>query len=171
MVTLYALIPEEKLTERLSALHQCLEISVQLLDEKGHLLQQFGSTSSYCSLMKKHVFRNNECAHVHLKAGQIAYALGESYIFSCHSNLNHVAFSLVNRNLLLGIIIIGPFLMDQPDSTLISDLSNKHVMTPGLCLELYDELKFLPVVSPAKVKSISLLADYLFEPLLKELPR
>lgn len=168
MVTLYALIPEERLSERLAALAGCLNLSIQLLDENGLLLQQHGCTSSYCALMKRHVFRLDECAQLHLQAGKIAYALGESYIFSCRSNLTHVAFSLVHHKQLLGAVIIGPFLMDQPDSTLISDLSQKQPIPPALCLELCDALKTLPVVPPRKVTQIGQLTDYLLAPLLKD---
>lgn len=163
-----SLIPREKLDERLNALASCLGLPVQFLDAEGNLLLQHGEPFHYCSLLKKNVFRNEECAMIHLKAGQIAYALGESYIFSCHADLNHIAFSLVSRTRLLGTIIIGPFLMDHPDSTLLSTFAEKMQLSPSLCLDLYDELQKLPVISPARVQKISQLTDYLFAPLLSD---
>lgn len=166
METLYSLLSQEELRGRLSALSQCLDIPVQLLNEEGRLLQQHGSLSAYCSLLKKKVFRGDECAKAHLQAGRVAHALGESYVFSCQADLNHIAFPLVSRKLLLGTIIIGPFLMDDADSTLISGLSEKKKLPPSLCLDLYDELRRIPVIRPQRVKQIGALAEYVFAPLL-----
>lgn len=168
MDAIYSLIPKEKLSERLSVLEACLNIPVQLLNAEGKLLEQCGDTFQYCSLLKKNVFHNGECAQTHLKAGKIAYALGESYIFSCPAELNHIAFSLVSRKLLLGTVIIGPFLMDEPDSTLLTAFADKNRLTPSLCLDLYDELQKLPVIAPARVGKISRLTDHLFAPLLSD---
>ncbi len=168
MEVLYSLIPKEKLCERLRVLASCLDIPVQLLNEEGKPLEQCGGESSYCQALKKNVFKNSECAQVHLKAGQIAYALGESYIFSCHADLNHIAFPLVNRKILLGTIIVGPFLMDTPDSTLISNMAEKQRLSPSLCLDLYDELRHLPVIAPPRVRQISQLIDFVFAPLVSD---
>lgn len=168
METLYALIPHEKLSGCLNALASSLEIPVQLLNADGHLLEEHGKRCNYCTLLRKKIFRSNECAQIHLKAGQIAYALGESYIFSCHAELNHIAFSLVCHKTLLGTVIIGPFLMDTPDSTLLSAFAAKHQLSPALCLDLYDELQQLPIVPPPRVQQISRLAYYLFAPLLSD---
>ena len=77
-------------------------------------------------------------AHEGGKDGQV---LGEAYIFACQANLNHIAFPLINSGELLGSVIIGPFLMDQPDSTLVSDLAERYRLPATLSLELYDELK------------------------------
>ena len=168
METLYSLLPQGELHKRLSALSQCLDIPVQLLNEEGKLLQQHGALSSYCSLLRKKVFKKDECPQTHLQAGWISYALGESYTFSCQADLTHIAYPLVNRKLLLGTIIIGPFLMDDPDSTVISGFSEKKKLSPTLCLELYDELRRIPVIRPQRVKQISTLAEYVFAPLLAD---
>ena len=161
-----ALIPRGKLNELLSVLSDCLELPVQLLDEKGAQLEQYGCETGYCALLKRDVFRAGECAAIHLKAGQHAQVLGESYIFSCHANLNHIAFPLLSHGALLGSIIVGPFLMDEPDSTLITDLAEHYALSPTLSLSLYDELRGLRVLAPARVGQISRLIDHLLTPLL-----
>ena len=168
MEVLYTLISEEKLYERLNTLSLCLSLPIQLLNESGIPLQQHNAVTSYCSLLKKNIVQVEDCSLLRLKAGQIASALGKSYIFSCHADLNHIAFPLVNRELLWGTIIIGPFLMDTPDSTLISKLAEKHQLSANLCLNLYDELRHIPVISPKRVTLISQLADYIFAPLLSD---
>lgn len=168
MNALYSLIDKGALSKRLDELSKCLNIPTRLLDAQGKQLEQHGETDAYCALLKARVFCEEDCTQAHLKAGKIAYELGESYVFSCHAELNHIAFSLVSRKQLLGTVIVGPFLMDMPDSTLLSGLADRHHLAPSLCLDLYDELQKLPVISPARVHSISCLMDDLFAPLLSD---
>ena len=163
---IYSLIPKERLTDILSTLQAYTGISIQLIDDAGILLASFGTVTSYCALLKKQVFERTECFELHRKAGQRAQKIGEAYIFSCHANLNHIAFPLINRDQLLGSVIIGPFLMDKPDSTLVSDLAEKHRLTPTLSLELYDELLGVKVISPARVQQLKKLVDHLLSPLM-----
>ena len=162
------LVPRERLHEILFALSSCLGMPVQLLGEKGQILQRHGDAPLYCRMLQKHIFTAGECAKAHLNAGRHACTLGESYIFSCKANLNHIAFPLVSHNTLLGTVLVGPFLMDEADSTLITDLAAYYTLPPDLCLELYDELKQLPVTAPVKVNQISKLMSFLFAPLLTD---
>lgn len=163
---IYSLIPEDRLTDILSTLQAYTGISNQLIDDRGTLLASFGTVTSYCALLKKHVFEKEECFQLHLKAGQRAQKIGEAYIFSCHANLNHIAFPLINQDQLLGSVIIGPFLMDKPDSTLVSDIAEKYQITPTLSLELYDELLGVKILSPARVQQLKKLVDHLLSPLM-----
>ena len=163
---IFAKLSQERLYEILENLHHFIALPVQLIDDQGQIVMSFGSSPRYCSLLRKNLFPGKACFAIHLEAGIRAQQLGEPYIFSCHANLNHIAFPLVNQKELLGCIIIGPFLMDTPDSTLISGLAEKHSMSPLLSLELYDELSGLPVILPAKVNQLSKLVGHLLSPLL-----
>lgn len=166
MNALYSLIAKEALSKRLDELSQCLNIPARLLDAEGNQLEQHGETGAYCALLKARAFC--DCVRTYLKAGRIACEPGESQVFSCHAGLNHIAFFLVRRKQLLGTVIVGPFLMDAPDSTPLSGLADKRRLTPPLCPDLYDELQKLPVITPARVHSISCLMDDLFTPLLSD---
>ena len=163
---LYSLIAKEALSKRLDELSQCLNIPARLLDAEGNQLEQHGETGAYCALLKARAFC--DCVRTYLKAGRIACEPGESYVFSCHAELNHIAFSLVRRKQLLGTVIVGPFRMDAPQSMPLSGLADKRRLTPPLCPDLYDELQKLPVITPARVHSISCLMDDLFTPLLSD---
>lgn len=163
---IFALISEERLRDVLGTLHAVVGLPIQLIDDQGSLLIAFGETNAYCRLIKKHIFTKNECFELHRSAGERAMKLGEAYIFTCHANLNHIAFPLVHQGELLGSIIAGPFLMDEPDSTLVSTVAQEQDVSPALCLELYDELSELPVIEPARVKHLSRLLDHLLSPLL-----
>lgn len=166
MNALYSLIAKEALSKRLDELSQCLNIPARLLDAEGNQLEQHGETGAYCALLKARAFC--DCVRTYLKAGRIACEPGESQVFSCHAGLNHIAFSLVLRKQLLGTVIVGPFRMDAPQSMPLSGLADKRRLAPSLCLDLYDELQKLPVISPARVHSISCLMDDLFAPLLSD---
>ena len=151
----------------LETFNQCMNIPIQLLDKEGNILMSFGETTSYCSIFKKRV-PAGECAKLHSAASQKAMNMGEPYIFSCHANLNHIVFPLINQNTLFGSILAGPFLMDEPDSLLIEDISKHYEFTTSELLEMYDESKDIQVISPAKVTYLSKMLYYMFSSLISD---
>lgn len=161
-----ARIPLQRLQEVLKNLQAFTGISVQLLDREGTLLLALGAPNGYCGLLKKNVFKAGECLTLHMKAGQRAQRIGQAYIFSCHADLNHIAYPLTEREELLGTVILGPFVMDKPDSTRISGLAEKYRLSPALSLELYDELAGVPVIAPDKAGQLQRLVDHLLSPLI-----
>lgn len=163
---IYSLIPAQRLQDVLKTLQAFTGISIQLIDHDGTLLLSYGKVTRYCSILKKNVFTEGECFALHMKAGQRAQKIGQAYIFSCHANLNHIAFPLINQEELLGSVIIGPFLMDEPDSTLISDIAEKYCLTPAVSLELYDELSGVPMIAPDRAGQLQRLVDHLLSPLI-----
>lgn len=163
---LYQLIDSGQLGEILSTFNVCMQLPVQLIDSDGKVLQAYGETTSYCRLLKRHVLSPEACQKEHLDAGRYAQALGETYIFSCHANLSHIAFPLTHQRALLGAILVGPFLMDTPDSTLVSGLAERYDLSSSLLLDLYDELSNIRVISPPQVKQISKLLYYLLSPII-----
>ena len=93
--------------------------------------------------------KGESCVKILSNAGKFAMTLGEPYIFSCHSNLDHIIFPLANNNTLLGSILVGPFLMHTPDSLLLSDIADKYSLPTLETLEMYDEAASLPIVEPS----------------------
>ena len=85
----------------------------------------------------------------------------QAYIFSCHSNLNHIVYPLTNNNVLLGSILSGPFLMYAPDSFLLSELGCRYNIPTAELLEMYEEANSIPVLAPSKVTSISRMLYYM----------
>lgn len=163
---LFAVVSEEKVKGVLGTLYEFVGLPLRLMDGNGEILQYYGEKSSYCSLLQKHFFVHRECDQLHFKAGQRATELGEAYIFTCHADLNHVAFPLVYQGELVGVVVAGPFLMEEPDSTLVYHLLENHALSPELSLELYDRLSVLPIMPPTKVQQFKKLMDYLLSPLL-----
>ncbi|HIR25958.1 MAG TPA: PocR ligand-binding domain-containing protein [Candidatus Egerieimonas faecigallinarum] len=165
---LYTVVDEAKLRDMLETFHGCMNIPIQVLDENGRILQSCGKTSAFCALFQKQLPKGDTCVIQHARAGQKAMELGEPYIFECHASLNHIIFPLINRQTLFGSILVGPFLMDEPDSVLISDIARHYAIPTETLLEMYDESGNLPVVPPARVTHLSHLLYYLFFSLISD---
>lgn len=163
---IFSLISEEKLEDILTTLHGLLKIPIQLVDADGSRLVNLGTPTSYCRKLQKEVFSASICSKTCIDAGKRAQVLGEAYVFSCPADLNLIAFPLLSRSQLLGTIMLGPFLMDAPDSTLVSGLADRYSLSPRCVLDLYDELSGLPVLSPSDVNHLRKLTEYLLAPLL-----
>lgn len=164
--SVFSLIPEKRIRDILENLQALTDLTIQLIDCHGKLLMSFGEPSGYCVRLKKRVFKRDDCFLLQMKIGEQAQAIGGAYIFSCHANLNHIAFPLINQGELMGSVILGPFLMDKPDSTLVSEIAECYQLAPSLCLELYDELSDLKIIEPQRVNNLKNLLDHLLSTLM-----
>lgn len=165
---LYHYIEQEKLREMLDAFQSCVELPIQLIDADGTILESCGESASFCQIFKKFLPKNDSCEQLHVGASKKAFELGETYIFSCHAGLNHIVFPLMKKDTLLGAVLAGPFLMDAPDSLLISDIANHYPVPTESLLEMYEASGSIKVFSPAKVTKISKLLYYLFSSLFAD---
>lgn len=163
---LFEFVSREYIADVLETLHKYTQLPLQLLDARGEKLLSYGERTRYCALLQENVFTPRACEDLHRKAGARAQAVGEAYIFSCHAQLNHIAFALFNGDELLGSILIGPFLMDQPDSTLIAEVIAQKRVSPTFALELFEELPGLKVIVPERVRYLSKLVGHLLSPLV-----
>lgn len=164
--SIFTIVSEQRMTEVLENLHKFVGLAIQLIDNKGKLISSFGKSTVYCSKLKQRIFNNNECFQLHMKAGQRAQVIGEAYIFACHANLNHIAFPLINSGDLLGSVIVGPFLIDEADSTVVSELADRYKLDPIMCIELYEDLASVSVLSAQRVNQLKKLIDHLLSPMM-----
>ncbi len=166
---IYTLVDKEKISELLEALHSCIDLPVQLLDETGKILEFYGQRTVYCEHFISHISTKNACDEIHAEAGKRAMEQGSAYIFSCHSNLSHIVFPLINHENLFGSILIGPFLMGEADSTLVLDVGRRYPdFTMEDLMDLYDYAATVSQVPPEKVTQISRLLYYLMSNLLAD---
>ncbi len=165
---LYTLVDQEKLKDMFRTFYSCIGLPIQVIDENGIILQSEAPICGYCQHFKKFLPDNESCERTHMSASQRAIEIGETYIFSCHSNLNHIVFPLMNRDTLFGSILVGPFLMTQPDSVMISDVGKRYQIPTADLLELYDEAQNVRVIEPQMVNQISKLLYYMFSGLISE---
>lgn len=166
MEGLFAIVSRERLTEILTTLQSFINLPLQLIGPDGTALMELGGRAHYCRLLTKELFTEKDCARLHGRSARYAQQLGEAYVYTCRANLNHIAYPLLDRGNLLGSIIVGPFLMDTPDSTILSDLVKNRQLTPAMALDLYDSLSEMKVIPPERVDPLRRLIGYLLEPLL-----
>ena len=165
---LYSIVERETVCDMLQSFHECIRLPVQLIDYRGGILESYGDPCNYCKIIKRFLPPDDTCEKVHINASQRAIELGETYIFSCHANLNHIVFPLVNQNTLFGSVLVGPFLMDEPDSTLVLGLDKRFHMSTTALLDLYEELDSIEIIPSGMVTHISRLLYYLFSDLILE---
>ncbi|MCF0133967.1 MAG: PocR ligand-binding domain-containing protein [Blautia sp.] len=159
---IYQMIEEAELQEMLNAFHLCVKLPVCLLDEQGKPLIQCGTNNGFCNFFQKFLKKEDSCEIHHAKAASQALRFGEAYIFECHSNLNHIVFPLVQKNTLIASVLVGPFLMDEPDMNMFMDISERyHTSTPDI-LELYERSSCIKVIEAKEATQISILLSHLF---------
>lgn len=165
---IYKIVDPEQLHEMLEAFESCVKLSIQVIDAEGQLLERQGDSAAFCSIFRKQLPSYDRCEIVHANAGRQAASLGETYIFSCHANLHHIVFPLIHESVFLGSILVGPFLMDAPDTLLLLDISKRYSMPTETLLELSDEVHSIPCISPSDATQISRLLYYMFSGLITE---
>ena len=165
---IFTFIEKDQLVSMLKAFHTATGLTTYLMSAKGDILLQFGATYAYCNRIISHISETN-CNNIRIRAGQYAMQTGETYIFSCHANLNHISFPLIHNETLLGTVQVGPFLMNEPDSYLMLDIGEryKEFSMRDLML-LYDEASEIPQVAPGKVSQLSQLLYYLMSSLITD---
>lgn len=165
---LYTVVNPQKLEDMLQTFFDCVGLAISALDTAGQPLTSCGGTCEFCQYFGQYLPPDQSCAQLHAKAGQRAVSIGETYIFSCHAGLSHIVFPLISQKALLGSILVGPFLMEAPDSLLISDIDRHYHLNTEALLELYEASHKIPVILPAKVTRISHLLYYLFSGLIPD---
>ncbi|MCR5666024.1 MAG: PocR ligand-binding domain-containing protein [Eubacterium sp.] len=166
---IYTIVEKEKMDDVLKAFFYSIELPIQLLDEEGNILVQYGKRTQYCINFTKHLTTHETCQQIHATAGRRAMTLGEAYIFSCHSNLSHIVFPLLNHDQLFGSVLVGPFLLETPDSTMVLDVGRRYPdLTMEDLMELYDDAHDIPQVAPQRVTQISHMLYYMFSNLLTD---
>lgn len=165
---IYQIVKKQTLLQILESFHICLRLPIQLLDDRGKRLLSFGDTSKYCKIIDKHLPKSDSCETIHTAASHKAFELGETYIFSCCANLNHIVFPLFNNKILYGSVLVGPFLMDSPDSTLVIGINKKYNLSSSTLFDLYDELDSVKVIPASDATHISRLLYFLFADLISE---
>jgi len=165
---LFTMIDKDKLSEMMEAFQACTNVSIQVIDEYGNVLIRKGAVAHFCTAFMKYLPKEDSCSSQHLNAGRRSIDFGGSYIFSCHSNLDHIIYPFLIKGAFLGAVLVGPFLMDNPDSVLISDIAKNYKIPLESLLDLYDYSREVPIMSPTLVTQISKLLTFLFDGLITD---
>ena len=161
VIKLFSIIKEDILIDILKSFHHCTNLPTRLLNDNGEELFYIGDTYEFCSIFSTLLFPNSNCAAIQKQATNMAMSFGNTYIFSCPSNLNSMVFPIIHNNSLFGSVIVGPFLMDEPDSSLISSIAQRYSCSTDSLLNLYESVNDLKIIPPSLVTHISKLLYYL----------
>lgn len=157
---IYDFVDKEQINEILESFYICIGLPIGLLDKEGKRVKYFGEACKYCSILKKYQ-PLGLCEKTYIRASNLAKNLGESYIFTCNGNLNHIIVPLLNKGTVVGSILAGPFLLDKPDSTLIQDIGKKYNIPTFAMFDMYDELSNVKIMPPTHITHASRLLNYL----------
>ena len=158
---IYKYYPKEDLHKMLTAFHFTTTLHTQLIDENGKLIFAAGRPTEFCSLFAANLPPGDSCSKQHSRASVQAMALGESYLFQCHAGLYHIVFPIVTQNTLFGSVIAGPFLMDDPDASIVLDLTRNYSIDTGTLLKMSEASYQIKVITPEMANEYSLLLFYL----------
>ena len=164
---IYKVIQKNQLEDILQAFFVCVKIPVQLLDEHGIVLLSYGAMNEYCKFIQKFLRPGDTCAAFHQKAAANALQIGEAYTFTCHSDLNHIIYPLVLDGVLLGSVLVGPFLMESPDASMLGAVSDRYRMNTQEALTLFEAATSICIVTPYMVTQLNHLLLHLFSNLTK----
>ncbi len=142
-------ISEQELGDMLKAFHAITRLNIALIDESGRELLQYGEKYTYCT-------------------GEMAKDFGEAYVFCCHSGMNHIVYPVMIKGKQFGSAVAGPFLMDDPDAVMITDLNKENNIPAEGLVRLMEYSAGIPVLDPDLVTQISTIFNYLMRSILVE---
>lgn len=164
---LYQLIPPKTLEALFTSFSACTQLPVQVLDPQGIPLIILGEEASFCKTFQSQLSQGEDCQTTHALASQQACCLGESQLFPCHANLNHLIYPLRQGETLYGTVLLGPFLPDPADRSLLSHIAQSYPISTPTLLELYDKTSELQVVTEETQEQLKTLLRFLLAPYLQ----
>lgn len=167
MQSIYSIMSAEQWTDFSCCLYTCLDIPVRILNEKGGCICGQGSTASYCLRFKKllsmysYSAEEDSCSALHAQAAKQSMLLRKPFIFSCHANLSHLIFPMVREDVPCGSILIGPFLMKEPDIDTVIEVSKRYALSAEDALTLYQQAGSVKILSAGVVEQVCKLLTYM----------
>lgn len=92
----------------------------------------------------------NRCAQCHAKAGEEAFKTGKPYIYKCHSGLIDFAAPIIVQGVLIGTILGGQILFDNPKETEFRNTANELGLDQDT---YYNAAKEVKIVDESNIKS------------------
>ena len=158
---IYEYFPKNELKKILTAYHVCTGLQVQLINEDGSCLFSIGEMAEFCAEFAKCRPAQDSCQLQHANASIKALEVGETYLFSCHGGLYHIVFPIMTNGTMFGSVLAGPFLMDEPDASMIMELDKKYTVNKESLLKLAETSFYIKIITPAEAQQFSVLLYYL----------
>ena len=165
---IFKYISQNDLEEMLGAFHAVTKLNAMLISEDGRVIFSLGGQYAFCRDYLKYGLPVRNCAQEHARAGQMARDFGGSYVFSCHSGLNHIVYPIMVKGRQFGSVLAGPFLMEEADESLLEEMETKRKLSSEHLALLMKDAGEIPVFSPDEITQISVLFRYLMRSVLVE---
>jgi len=92
----------------------------------------------------------NNCAKCHSNAGKEAFRTGKPYIYTCHSGLIDFAAPIIVQGVLIGTILGGQILFENPNESEFKKTANKLGLNED---EYYNAAKEVKIIAEENIKS------------------
>jgi two-component system, response regulator YesN len=143
------------LKDSLSTFSNAVNITVNLLDQDGMILDTFGSPFTYCQLFQEATGKYCPCAQMHQHSCQQAAKLGEGYIFSCPAGLIHFAAPIFKSKNHVASVLAGPISLEYADINLIDEVFRKYNISLDYRNKMYTALSAIPLVEPFRARYLT----------------
>lgn len=143
--------------DNLSTFSNAVNITLNLLDQNGLILETFGAPCSYCELFQEATGKYCPCAQMHQHSCQQAANLGEAYIVSCPAGLIHFAAPILKNKKHVASVLAGPISLEFADINLVDDVMQKYDIPLDYRSKLFTALSAVPLVEPFRARYLSKL--------------
>ncbi len=158
---IYDYFSKQNMEKMLTAFHKSTGLRVQLTNAEGDELFSAGEQAPFCVEFEKRIPVLNACKKQHMNACMQAIKWGETYVFNCKAGLCHIVCPILYKNTIMGSVIAGPFLLDEPDSELLTDIEKKYKLNTDSLVKLSSDLFEIEEVPPEMAEQYSRLLYYL----------
>jgi two-component system, response regulator YesN len=148
----FSLEMQEHIKRNMKMYYHTTQIACVFIDEYGETVYAEGEEQSYCTKIKNVLKEDAPCTQSHLYASKQADELGEAYIFFCPSGLVHITVAIKNGQIFSGAIVVGPFLMSEPDRIEIDNLLKNHEISQNEKNRLVEDYASIPQISTTTIR-------------------
>lgn len=128
-----------------------MNIASVTVDKNGIPFTKPSSYTNIClNLTQSTELGKNRCAKCHANAGTQAFKSGKPYIYKCHSGLIDFAAPITVQGALIGTILGGQILFDNPKEAEFKNTANELGLDPD---KYYNASKEVKVVDESNIKS------------------
>ena len=153
---------KEAFAKALSAFNCCTELPIMALDMDGKVLFSYTRSTSVCNIIQELTASQAKCLEMRISLCKKAYLTQTSFLTECPCGLNCYVIPIIQNSQVKCIILVGPFLLKEPDSDFTANLAETY----GLCirnvLKLHESMNTVRVIPHSLLTSIDDLINSIF---------
>lgn len=149
----------KELTDIAQCFYDCTAVPVTVFNDKMEIVAETGRDMKICKFFDIYNTKGS-CMKVLKFSGEMAYSLGEPYIYSCPAGFVNICVALISDKKFQGCLIAGPLSMNtinEKNINAIMDLNKNSSGIAGMFSKLSLFIKDMPIYTPANISSLSRL--------------